>query len=380
MSCHYKPFCEHYRLKKLLHKNKSLIGGTDPSKNKEKKSALLIIDVQNDFLPGGSIAVMRGALNNGEDMCDRMINSINELIGSDIFDMYIFTKDAHPPGHVSFASSHVDANPFDVVELKNDNQDPYNQVLWPDHCTTDGNRGGINFSNKLILPFDTDKHPDSTYIKNPIISCSSSANIHRGNLAAKSHILWKGLDKDTDSYSAFKDAQMRETGLRKFLMSNNITDVYLCGLARDFGVWWSAIDATTYINAETNEREFNVHFIWDATLPIPGSSSLPDYDPSGLSPHQRAINRIGVDVVHKDLEKNNIDGNNWIRAFLEPYGVQAIGWGSLVRTMGSNEHKDKTGQHGGSIFVKQKKVVKKDQIIEVGTETKDFMYHIFKQK
>lgn len=426
MSCHYKPYCEHYRSKKLLHKTKSgdnktksFNGGAVTTKNKTKKSALLIIDVQNDFLPGGALAVMQGTPDHGVSRCEMMINSINELIKSDVFDMYVFTQDAHPPGHVSFASSHPDKEPFDVIKLKNDKQVQYPQVLWPDHCRTDGEHGGMNFSNKLILPFDTERcvemYAESVYIKEPITSCAKPATadstVLMKNLAAKSHILWKGQDKDTDSYSAFKDAQQRETGLRKFLMSNGITDIYVCGLARDFCVWWSAVDATSYVNADTNKNEFNVHFIWDATLPVPGPSSLPDYDVEGPSLHQKAVKRIGVETVHNDLEKNSIVGNNWIKAFLEPYGVEAVSWETLV---GSDESSDsseqisdkekesesdesesgnkpfkpvrsnasnvsKSGQKGGSIFVKQKKVVKNTQKIEVGTEVKDFLYHMFKQ-
>lgn len=405
MSCHYKPYCEHYRSKKLLHKsklgeskNETFNGGAGSTKSKSKKSALLIIDVQNDFLPGGSMAILQDTADHGVIQCDGMINSINELIKSDVFDMYIFTQDAHPPEHVSFASSHPDKEPFDVVKLKNDNQEDYHQVLWPDHCRTDGKRGGINFSDRLILPFDANKcvemYTESVYINQPITSCAQSivsgSTKSMIDLAKKSHILWKGQEKNTDSYSAFKDAQRKETGLRRFLMTNGVTDVYVCGIARDFSVWWSAVDATSYFNAETNENEFKVHFIWDATLPVPGPSSLPDYDIEGDSLHQKAIKQIGLKSVYNDLTKNSIIGNNWIKAFLEPYGVEAVSWESVIDNDKSLENNDglkpisgemfnPRQKGGGTIFVKQKKVVKKEPTIEVGTEVKDFLYHMFKQ-
>jgi nicotinamidase/pyrazinamidase len=377
MSCHYKPYCEHYKIKKLLHKRKTThknkhqnelrndhknghLGGDkdldkDSNKNSNKstnqkttnkKSALLIIDVQNDFLPGGSLAVMQHKSDKGAQDCEYMINSINELIKANVFDFYIFTQDAHPPGHVSFASSHEGKSPFDVIHLDNEKGEKYPQVLWPDHCRTDGDKNGIGFSNSMILPFDektcVKMYADNVYIKEPITACASaidhalacSANgeptEYMKKLKEKSYILWKGQDKHTDSYSAFKDAQQRETGLRKFLMSKGVTDIYVCGLARDFCVWWSAVDATTYVNVDTNEKEFNVHFVLDATLPVPGPSTLPDYDINGKSLHQQMVKELSVKVVHGDLEKNTIAGNNWVRAFLNPYGIISISWENLV--------------------------------------------------
>ena len=202
-------------------------------------------------------------------------------------------------------------------------------------------------------------------------------------LATKSYILWKGHESMTDSYSAFKDAHQKETGLRRFLMNHGISDVYVCGIARDFCAWWSAVDATTYLNAGTGEKEFNVHFIWDATLPVPGSSSLPDYDTEGESLHQKMIKQLSVESVHNDLKKNTIMGNNWIKAFLDPYGIKTVSWESVVdrnltnMTDVTNKSERVTNQKGGSIFVKQKE--KKNQTIEVESEVKDFLYQMFKQ-
>jgi len=173
MACHYKPYCDHIKIKKLPDTNHltKMTGGS--LSTKKTKSALIIIDVQNDFLPGGSMAIMKNKCDNGNSICNSMINSINELILSNIFDMYIFTQDAHPPGHISFASTH-DKNQFDVIEVKTKSK-KYSQILWPDHCRTDGYKNGINFSDKLIVPFDENAclklYNTSSYIVSPIPSC-----------------------------------------------------------------------------------------------------------------------------------------------------------------------------------------------------------------
>ena len=94
MTSHYMPLSDHYKIKKLIHNDKFT--------QTHNKSALIIVDVQNDFLPKGSLPIDYDI-----HECDMMINSINELILSNIFDYYIYTQDAHPPGHLSFASSHA---------------------------------------------------------------------------------------------------------------------------------------------------------------------------------------------------------------------------------------------------------------------------------
>jgi nicotinamidase/pyrazinamidase len=158
-------------------------------------TALLIIDVQNDFLPGGALAVPRG---------DDVIPVINALAPK--FANALLTQDWHTPGHVSFASSHVGVKPFDVIEL------PYGkQVLWPDHCVQ-GTRGAA-FADAL-------------------------------DITKAQAVIRKGFHRHTDSYSAFIDADRKtSTGLAGLLRECGITRVYCCGLATDFCVAWSALDA-----------------------------------------------------------------------------------------------------------------------------------------
>ncbi|NIZ12832.1 bifunctional nicotinamidase/pyrazinamidase [Phaeobacter sp. HF9A] len=156
--------------------------------------ALLVIDVQNDFCTGGALAVPDG---------DAVVAPINAMM--DHFDTVILTQDWHPSGHSSFASSHPGRGPFDTVEM------PYGtQVLWPDHCVQ-GSTGGAF-------------HPDLRV---------------DGDL-----ILRKGFRRDIDSYSAFfENDQTTPTGLDGYLGSRDITDLTLVGLALDFCVAFSALDA-----------------------------------------------------------------------------------------------------------------------------------------
>lgn len=156
--------------------------------------ALLIIDVQNDFCPGGALEVPNG---------DAIIPTINKLSTS--FDVVLQTQDWHPQGHSSFASSHQGKAPFDTIEM------PYGQqVLWPDHCLQ-GSEGA-------------EFHPD--------LETNHSQLIVR-----------KGFRKDIDSYSAFYENDGETTtGLTGYLKSRNIDTLYAVGLATDFCVKWSVID------------------------------------------------------------------------------------------------------------------------------------------
>jgi nicotinamidase/pyrazinamidase len=158
-------------------------------------SALLIVDIQNDFLPGGALAVPRG---------DEIVPLANRLALH--FDQVILTQDWHSPGHISFASSHPDHAPFSTIEL------PYGtQVLWPDHCVQ-GTRGA-EFSDRLVVP-------------------------------QAQAVIRKGYHAHTDSYSAFVEAdRATRTGLAGLLRERGVKRVYLCGLALDFCVAWSALDA-----------------------------------------------------------------------------------------------------------------------------------------
>lgn len=156
--------------------------------------ALLVIDMQNDFCPGGALAVPEG---------DALVPGINRLM--DEFAAVLLTQDWHPAGHSSFASSHPDRSPMETVEM------PYGaQVLWPDHCVQ--GTAGAGFAPGLR----TD-----------------------GNM-----ILRKGFNPALDSYSAFfENDHATATGLEGYLRSRGIERLTLVGLAFDFCVAWSAMDA-----------------------------------------------------------------------------------------------------------------------------------------
>ncbi len=160
-----------------------------------KHSVLLVIDVQNDFCTGGALAVP-----GGEDV----VPLVNALARK--FPSVVLTQDWHTPGHSSFASAHPDTSPYDTAEM------PYGtQILWPDHCVQ-GTHGAA-FHNDL----DT-----------------ASAEL----------IVRKGFRPEIDSYSAFQENdRLTTTGLAGFLREREIQHVYLCGLAFDFCVKWSALDA-----------------------------------------------------------------------------------------------------------------------------------------
>lgn len=157
--------------------------------------ALIVIDVQNDFCPGGALAVPDG---------DAIVPGINALMAG--FPAVILTQDWHPAGHSSFASSHPGKSPYDVTEM------PYGpQVLWPDHCIQ-GSRG---------------------------------AAFHDGLDATRADlIIRKGYSPAIDSYSAFfENDQRTPTGLEGYLRTRGLTDLTLVGLATDFCVNFSAVDA-----------------------------------------------------------------------------------------------------------------------------------------
>ncbi|WP_425084841.1 bifunctional nicotinamidase/pyrazinamidase [Ruegeria profundi] len=157
-------------------------------------NALLVIDVQNDFCPGGALAVAGG---------DEIVAPINAMM--DRFDAVILTQDWHPAGHSSFASSHPGKAPFEMTEM------PYGpQVLWPDHCVQGTDGAGF--------------HPDLRT---------------DGDL-----IIRKGFRSAIDSYSAFfENDQATPTGLKGYLDTRGISKLTLVGLATDFCVHYSAVDA-----------------------------------------------------------------------------------------------------------------------------------------
>mgnify|MGYP000297667947 CR=1 FL=1 len=179
---------------------------------------LVIVDVQYDFLPGGSLAVAGG---------DEIVPLINTLAKK--FTNVVFTQDWHPADHISFASQHYGKAPFETVDL------PYGtQVLWPDHCVW--NTHGAELADDLDVP--------------------------HGQL-----IIRKGYVRLIDSYSGFQEADRRTlTGLAGYLNERDVDRLYIVGLATDFCVGWTAIDAAA--------AGFDVTVIEDATRAIDNAGSL----------------------------------------------------------------------------------------------------------
>jgi nicotinamidase/pyrazinamidase len=184
----------------------------------DRTSVLLVIDVQNCFLPGGSLAVKDG---------DKVVPVINGIAKK--FADVVMTQDWHTPGHISFASSHSGKKPFETLEVKYGKQ-----VLWPDHCVQ-GTEGAA-LSKDLAIP-----HTEL--------------------------ILRKGFNKDVDSYSAFTEADGKTTtGLAAYLKARKLQRVFIAGLATDFCVAWSALDA--------RKAGFDVYVIEDACRGIDTQGSL----------------------------------------------------------------------------------------------------------
>ena len=184
----------------------------------DDKSVLVVVDVQNCFLPGGTLAVKDG---------EQVIPVINRLAKA--FPNVVVTQDWHTPRHISFASSHPGKKPFDVVRL------PYGeQVLWPDHCVQGTN--GAALSRDLEV---------------------SNAQL----------IIRKGFHADVDSYSALLEADKKtQTGLAGYLKERGIQRLFVTGLATDFCVAWTAIDARA--------AGFEVFVVEDACRGIDAQGSL----------------------------------------------------------------------------------------------------------
>lgn len=179
---------------------------------------LLAVDLQYDFLPGGNLAVAGG---------DEIIIPINRL--GRRFENVVMTQDWHPEGHISFASSHPGSKPFEVIEL------PYGpQVLWPDHCVWDTH--GAQFSDEVELP-----HTQM--------------------------VVRKGYHEVVDSYSGFQEADRRtKTGLEGYLRERGVRRLFVVGLATDFCVNWTAVDAAA--------AGFETYVIEDACRAIDTGGSL----------------------------------------------------------------------------------------------------------
>jgi nicotinamidase/pyrazinamidase len=193
---------------------------------------LIITDVQNDFLPGGSLEVPKG---------DEIIPVINRI--QDKFNLVVATQDWHPGNHISLASNHKNKKPFDKIEWQG-----MEQILWPDHCVQ-GTRGA-------------EFHP--------ALEMKKAEAIFR-----------KGMDREIDSYSGFYDnGHKKNTGLAGYLRERNASEIYFCGLAADFCVYFSAIDAL--------KEGFSVTFIEDATKPI---------DKEEYAKKKEEMKRLGVKII-----------------------------------------------------------------------------------
>jgi nicotinamidase/pyrazinamidase len=200
-------------------------------------AALILVDIQPDFLPGGALAVPDG---------DAILGPVRRLLEENPFGVHVATQDWHPPGHVSFASRHPGRAPMDVIDLYG-----HAQTLWPDHCV----QGTPGAELHGAIPWER-----------------------------VSAIIRKGTDAETDSYSGFRNNWNRNgerpsTGLLGYLRERGVERVFLCGLARDYCVKWSAEDAAA--------AGLRTTVLWDLTRPVdPGSDDAVRAD----------LERAGVEV------------------------------------------------------------------------------------
>ena len=206
---------------------------------KRIESILILVDIQPDFVPGGALPVSGG---------DEILWPVARLMETGPFRLQVATQDWHPPGHVSFASRHPGRNPMDVIELYG-----HEQTLWPDHCVQGTEAAEL--------------HPELPW----------------------SHVeavIRKGTYPETDSYSGFRnnwnpDGERPPTGLAGYLRERGIERVFLCGLARDVCVRWTAEDAAA--------AGFETHVLWDLTRSV---------DPSGDEALRAALQERGVGILN----------------------------------------------------------------------------------
>lgn len=202
------------------------------------KSALLVVDVQPDFLPGGALPVERG---------DEILDPVADIMRSGRFRLCVATQDWHPADHISFASHHEGKAPYDRIELYG-----HAQILWPDHCI----QGTPGAELEASMPWE------------------------RVDV-----VIRKATDPRVDSYSAFRNnwnpaGERPPTGLTGYLRDRGVEGVFICGLARDFCVLWSAEDAV--------EAGFRVHVLWDLTRAI-----YPEED----AKNERSLRELGVEIL-----------------------------------------------------------------------------------
>ncbi|MDT8341369.1 MAG: bifunctional nicotinamidase/pyrazinamidase [Longimicrobiales bacterium] len=204
----------------------------------EARSALVLVDIQPDFLPGGALAVEDG---------DAILEPVRRLMSGGRYPLQVATQDWHPAGHVSFASRHPGRRPLERIELHG-----HEQVLWPDHCVQGTAGAGL--------------HPDLPWER----------------VAA---VIRKGTDPECDSYSGFRNNWDRHgerppTGLAGYLRERRVRRVVVCGLARDYCVRWTAEDAVA--------AGFETEVLWDLTRSV---------DPAGDRALRLALEDAGVRVV-----------------------------------------------------------------------------------
>ncbi|MCG8317865.1 MAG: bifunctional nicotinamidase/pyrazinamidase [Cytophagales bacterium] len=201
------------------------------------KKALILVDIQNDFLPGGALAVPEG------DMIVPLVNRIQEK-----FDLILATQDYHPANHASFAINHENKKPGEIIDLHG-----LTQVLWPAHC--------VQHSDGAAFGKDLD-------------------------MARVTKIFYKGENPDIDSYSGFFDnGKRKKTGLAEYLKSKGVDTVYIVGLATDFCVKFTALDAV--------DLGFETYVIKDATRAI-------NLQPGDFEASLKAMERAGVKVIESE--------------------------------------------------------------------------------
>lgn len=208
-----------------------------PTADRER-SALLLVDIQPDFLPGGALPTDDGL---------SILEPIGRLLSARLFRLQVATQDWHPREHISFASNHPGREPMDRIELYG-----HEQVLWPDHCIQ-GTPGAM-------------LHPDVDW---------------RGFSA----IVRKAVDPTVDSYSAIREnwnpeGERPPTGLAGYLRERGVEQVFIAGLARDYCVRWSAEDCV--------DEGFSTFVLWDLSRPV---------DPASDAEVRAALDGRGIGVL-----------------------------------------------------------------------------------
>ena len=213
------------------------MGRHDPRVDRHR-AALLLVDIQPDFLPGGALPTHDGLA---------IIEPVGRLLAARLFGLQVATQDWHPRDHVSFASNHPGREPMDRIELYG-----HEQVLWPDHC----------------------------------VQQTPGAMLHPGvDWSGFAAIVRKAVDPRVDSYSAIREnwnpqGERPPTGLAGYLRERRIQQVFIAGLARDYCVRWSAEDCV--------DEGFSTFVLWDLSRPV---------DPASDEEVREALDRRGIEVL-----------------------------------------------------------------------------------